>query len=210
MEMMSRPKGFLDLPRELRDEIFEYLVVKPTNTITMLESSQNCAQNEVSAAQPAISRVNRQIRAESLPMFYKRNLFTAELSNFLDLTIAKSWLESIGDHNAACIRRLGLCGWTKVAFGQSKCRLWIRANLNLKDGTLEIEGNEAPVDHHRRIFKDMEGMRKAYQAMIEAREGQDFDLYSLGALMQGFNELCTEDCTEMKKDVDSSCQHCES
>lgn len=209
METISRPKGFLDLPRELRDEIYEYLVVKPTNTITMLELSP-VFHNEVSAAQPAISRVSKQIRAESLPMFYKRNLFTAELSNFLDLTIAKSWLEAIGNHNAACIRRLGLCGWTKVAFGQSKCRLWIRANLNLKDGTLEIEGNEAPVDEHRRVFKDMEGMRTSYGAMIEAREGRDFDVYSLGALMQGFNELCTADCTELKKDVDSSCQQCES
>lgn len=205
---MSRPKGFLDLPRELRDEIFEYIIVKPTNTITMLEN-HNCFQNEVSAAQPAISRVNKQIRAESLPMFYKRNLFLAELTNFMDLLTAKNWLEAIGNLNAGHLRRLALRGWTKVAFGRQKCRLWISCELNLKDGTLEVEGNEAKVDEHRHIFKDMDGMREAYRAMIDAREGRNFDVYSLGRLLDGFHALCTEDCTEDKKDVDSSCQNCE-
>lgn len=208
METTSHPKGFLDLPRELRDEIYEYLVVKPTNTITMLEN-HNCFQNEISAAQPAISRVNRQIRLESLPMFYKRNVFMAELSNFYDLSIAKNWLEAIGNFNATCLRRLALCGWTKVAFGHQKCRLWIRCQFDLKQGTLEVEGNEVTVDGSRHIFKDVEPCREAFRAMVEAREGVNFDVYGLSRLMEGFHGLCTQDCDGGEKDVDSSCRKCE-
>lgn len=208
MDTMTRPKGFLDLPREIRDEIYEYLVVKPTNTITMLEN-HNCFQNEVSAAQPAISRVNRQIRLESLPMFYKRNVFMAELSNFYDLIIAKSWLDAIGDRNAMWLRRLALCGWTKVALGHQKCRLWIRCQFNLKDGVLDVEGNEVSVDGSRHIFKDMEACKESFRELVEAREGVSFDVESVTRLMECFQRLCTEDCTGSKKDVDSSCQKCE-
>ena len=96
-----------------------------------------------------------------------------------------------------------------MAFGQQKCRLWIRAVFNLQDGTLEIEGNEAAVDERRHIFKDMGQMREAYRAMVEAREGSHFDVYSLGRLMEGFHCLCAEYCTEDTKDLDGSCEKCE-
>ena len=129
-------------------------------------------------------------------MFYKRNLFLAELSNSMDLDTAKNWLEAIGDGNVGSLRRLAVCGWTMIAFGHQKSRLWIRAAFNLKDGTLEIEGNEATVDEHRHIFKDMGRMRDAYRAMVEAREGVNFDVYSLGQMLERFHALCAEYCTE--------------
>ena len=206
---MAQPKGFLDLPQEIRDEIYEYIVVKPTNTITMLEN-HNCFQNEVSAGQPAISRVNRQIRAESLPMFYRRNLFMAELSNYLDLTIAKSWLESIGDLNAGCIRRLALCGWTKVeASPRAKIRLWIRVLFNVKDGTLEVEGNEPHGAGQPTICKDMGAVKGAFRALVEARDGRPFDVAALSDVMEGFHRCCAN-CSEEEKKVDGSYRTCDS
>lgn len=60
------------------------------------------------ALQPALTRVSRQIRAEALPFYYKKNEFAA-FSTFEDeddLTGLYCFLSSIGKHNASLIRRL--------------------------------------------------------------------------------------------------------
>lgn len=183
-------KGLLDLPRELRDQIYEYLVFKPKNTITMLPN-YGSFQSVVSAAQPAICGVNKQIRSETLPIFYGSNLFLAEISESTDLAIAKNWLSAIEGDNICHLRRLALCGWTKVVFGHMTCRLWIRIVFDLRDGTLEIEGNEAKVDQHSHVVKDAKELKAAYQDMVAAMEGKGFDASTLALLMEGFNGLCT-------------------
>ncbi|KAF2765570.1 hypothetical protein EJ03DRAFT_250063, partial [Teratosphaeria nubilosa] len=94
----ERPQGFLGLPIEIRDHIYELVVVRQQTTITML-SNFDCHRSEVSACQPAISMVNHQFRAETLPIFYSMNLFLAEVSDRTDLMIASRWLEAIGDDN---------------------------------------------------------------------------------------------------------------
>lgn len=180
----------LDLPPELRDLIYEYIVLKPKNTITMLPNF-NCFASEVSAAQPALIRVNKQLRSEALPMFYNGNVFLAEVSDTIDLHTAKRWLTSIGEHNIRHLRRLALCGWTKIAFGHMTCRLWIRMLFDLKDGTLEIEGTETEVDKHRHVVKDVKELKLAYERLVEARKGQGFDVESLEILMESFHRLCT-------------------
>ena len=55
----------------------------------------------------------------------------------------------------------------------------------------------------------MESCKQAFRAMVEAREGVSFDVESLNRLMECFQRLCTEDCGEGKRDVDSSCRKCE-
>lgn len=175
----------------------------------MLEN-HNCFQNEISAAQPAISRVNRRIRAESLPMFYRRNLFIAELSNYLDLSIARNWLEAIGDLNAGCLRRIVLCGWTTVpTAGRTKVRLWVRVVFNLKDGTLECEGNETQGGDQRPICKDMGGVRDAFRAVVEARERRSFNVAALSELMEGFHRCCAN-CPEEERKLDGEYRTCDS
>ena len=190
MDTPKPSRGLLDLPPELRDQIYEYLVLKQRNTITMLPN-YGSFQSPVSAAQPAICCVNRQIRAETLPMFYSNNLFLAEVSDSTDLAIAKNWLVVIGDENIRHLRRLALCGHTKVLFRAMTCRLWIRVVFDLKDGTLGIEGNEAKVDEHSHVVKDAKELKAAYQKMVFLRQGKGFDSFTLEMLMDGFNRLCT-------------------
>ena len=164
-------------------------MLKHKTTITMLPH-YGCSQSLVSAAQPAFCSVNKQIRAETLPIFYGINLFLAEVSDDTDLDVAKNWLATIGDDKIRHLRRLALCGWTSVTFGHMNCRLWIRVILNLKDGTLEIEGNEAKVDKSSHVVKDAKELKAAYQQLVAANEGKGFDADALESLMDGFHAFC--------------------
>ncbi|KAJ9627652.1 hypothetical protein H2203_002864 [Taxawa tesnikishii (nom. ined.)] len=66
----SAPFSFLDLPGELRNRIHKLVVAQDTTSI--------CAYLPVPefASQPAWTNTNRQIRNESLGMFYSSNGFT--------------------------------------------------------------------------------------------------------------------------------------
>jgi hypothetical protein len=188
------PKGFLSLPQELRDHIYELALVKPRNTITML-SNYSCFQSEVSAAQPALARVNRQIRQETLPIFYSANLFLAELSDETDLDTAKRWLQAIGDENVKSLRRLVLCGWTEISLDHSMfTKRWIRVVLNLKSGTMEIEArerNDFKADERLEKLRSIGELRTSFLRLVEARAGEPFDVQSVTSLMDGFHGLCT-------------------
>ena len=113
----TQAKGLLALPAELREQIYGLIVAKPLNTITMLSNYDCFSSSEVSALQPAISHVCRQLRHETLATFYGRNVFLAEVSDGLDLRTALRWLNKIGEINVARLRHLVLCGWTRVPFG---------------------------------------------------------------------------------------------
>ena len=63
----------LELPAELRNEICRLVVVKPFITL-------NSAGRIPLAMQPALSRVNKQLREETLPIFYGENTLGLDFS----------------------------------------------------------------------------------------------------------------------------------
>nr|POE49216.1 hypothetical protein CFP56_32366 [Quercus suber] len=64
----------LDLPSELRDLIFEYALTSPSTVVTFrLDPYQEDSYSQ--AVQPALTRANRQVRRESLPVWYGHNAF---------------------------------------------------------------------------------------------------------------------------------------
>ena len=69
-EVSQSAIGLLDLPPELREEIYSYLVVKPQAIVTVLDNYE-CINSESSAGQPPLAKVNKQLRAEVLPLFCK-------------------------------------------------------------------------------------------------------------------------------------------
>ncbi|KAK4553460.1 hypothetical protein LTR86_009517 [Recurvomyces mirabilis] len=182
-------KGFLDLPAELRETIYELLVLKPHNTITML-TNHDCFRSEISASQPAIAKVNQQLRNEALATFYSNNIFLAEVSDKEDLLIAKRWLRSIGDINVGRLRFLAICGWTKVPFGHMLSRRWVKIMLDLREGFLSVQNNAVEADQHPRILKSVTRLREAFAELVQAREDQRFTAQDLSQFMHGFHELC--------------------
>ncbi|KJX98053.1 hypothetical protein TI39_contig442g00002 [Zymoseptoria brevis] len=193
LQPRTPPASLLTLPRELRDIILDYLILKPKNTITMLPNF-NCHTNEVSARAPAICAVSKQLRSEALPAFYANNTFLAQLDNDEDLETAIHWLSAIGDENIAHLRRLAMCGWTRVPFGHMVSRRWVTIVLDLNLGTMELESLEGKYG----IDEAVDGMRGtmdelgvAYRAAVRAKDGKAFDGEMLGDLMSGFNMLCT-------------------
>lgn len=188
----------LGLPRELRDLILDYILIKSTNTITMLPNF-NCHANEISASQPPVCQVNRQLRHETLPTFYSSNIFTAQLDNAVDLDITLSWLEAIGDENISYLRKVVLCGWTRVPFGRMITKRFMRVVLDLKGAKLEMESSEGDYgsndygikDEKVKIKKSAEELKNAFAEMVERMDGKTFDCQNLKQLMVGFHGLCT-------------------
>ncbi|KAF7194672.1 hypothetical protein HII31_03934 [Pseudocercospora fuligena] len=65
---------FLDLPGELRNRIYRLALIQKDNT--------RIAVSSTGFERPALTRVNKQIRQESMPIFLYENKFTIDLPRF--------------------------------------------------------------------------------------------------------------------------------
>ncbi|KAK3700340.1 hypothetical protein LTR37_016044 [Vermiconidia calcicola] len=96
---------FFDLPMELRDHVYT-LAMGPWKTALV-------TVNPDSARQPPISRVCRQLRVESLPIFYSVLSFQITLNSKLALRPGApgfDWLRAIGKTNLNMVREIQLVG----------------------------------------------------------------------------------------------------
>lgn len=76
----------LKLPREIRDSILEFALTSEKPTVTFrLDQYQKDGYRE--AGQPPLTRVSRQIRQESLKIFY-------EVNNFISHTEGPKWVDA--------------------------------------------------------------------------------------------------------------------
>jgi hypothetical protein len=92
---MSPPR-LLHLPAELRNIIYEFLVVfdgpiTPLDKLNNLKSPYECGHR-----QPNISLVCTQLRRESLPLFYSMNIF--DMTWAVNLNCA-DWADAVGERN---------------------------------------------------------------------------------------------------------------
>ncbi|KAK4630269.1 hypothetical protein CLAFUR0_07663 [Fulvia fulva] len=104
LEQQSKPFRFLDLPAEMQNRISAH---------TLANGSQS-----IEAAQPGITRVNRQIREQTLPMYYTSTTFhihprkadkslhghTKTLGSATE-TMVTQWVERSVGENAKYLRR---------------------------------------------------------------------------------------------------------
>ncbi|KAK5712114.1 hypothetical protein LTR15_012183 [Elasticomyces elasticus] len=106
-----RPLKFLELPAEIRNRIYTDTVKLQSKifgdsiTIGSMSISSNCAR------QPPITRVSRQVRKETLAMFYSINHFVIQADTIFGLMdaeslwrIANAWLGAIGQQHAKSIK----------------------------------------------------------------------------------------------------------
>ncbi|KAL1973082.1 hypothetical protein VTN31DRAFT_6624 [Thermomyces dupontii] len=70
------PPSFLDLPPEIRLQIYRYLLVSP-RTLRMRKSRDPWGAWQPNALSPAILCTNRTIYREALPVLYRENIFRA-------------------------------------------------------------------------------------------------------------------------------------
>ncbi|KAK5687713.1 hypothetical protein LTS10_001853 [Elasticomyces elasticus] len=122
-----RPLHFLELPPEIRDQIYE-LAVKCRDCLTKdmirLEAKSAWAGLPRNPAlQPAITKVSRQLRGETLPMFYGINEFCV-IGNDADNGKIQSgdaqvckWLNGIGVQNAQMIRSFQMFWYGSGTYG---------------------------------------------------------------------------------------------
>lgn len=112
---MPTESALLSLPPELRNRIWAY-AMKPSGgqsreplIIHRSRWYDRRLMSGKSAMQPALTKVNRRIRSESLPMFYGRNILTIEYDNSGGSDRALQWLKSLGK-NAKFIQELRVNG----------------------------------------------------------------------------------------------------
>lgn len=73
-ERSADPSGLLQLPPEIRDVIYEFALTSDHPVVTFrLDTYQQDSYQE--ATQPPLTRVSRQVRQESLPIYFDCNEF---------------------------------------------------------------------------------------------------------------------------------------
>ena len=95
---MSR---ILALPAELRNRIYTYVVASPES---LLLYSHWVGVDK----QPAVSSVCRQVRNETLGLYYSLNTFQLHIHPNLDVNVFTRWIDAIGPHNARNLQRISI------------------------------------------------------------------------------------------------------
>lgn len=199
MSSTTLRKGFLDLPPEIRDTIYEYVVIKDDSVITML-SNAHCFQSEISAAQPAICYVNKQIRQESLATFYKRNIFTAEVSFSDDLQTARNWVFALGDEKVALLRKVLLSSWTRGLNDSSGWhRYHVHAMVNPGEGTYVLKANKYLSGGPEAQVRDGNELEKRFDAFIRKHPNKDGTgcARALAHVMTAFKQFVKSGCEDL-------------
>lgn len=106
--------SLLTLPMELREEIYQLVLVEPTTALRVVANPSY----EHAAVQPALCRVSRQLRFETLPIFYSTNTFTMMLLDSRNVRIASRWLR-LNQAHVPFLRKLQLRGYCDIAEGMS-------------------------------------------------------------------------------------------
>ena len=144
------PFRFLDLPPEMRNRIYEAVVI----SARPLHIPSACYHGkEASAVEPAITRVNKQLRRESLGMFYSMNAFEYHIHR-CDFGYFLAWMDDIGLNNRSQIRDVTLvlkdswtCGEGLIDFVR-----WCAKSEGTKMMLIDIEGMTAWNHEHLDIL----------------------------------------------------------
>lgn len=91
----------LDLPAEIREHIFTFVVVPDKKTMVTFCLDRFQKESYEEASQPPITRVSRQVRRETVPLFYECNEFVIHTDD-QKAEDAQRWLQ----HNRAQLSKI--------------------------------------------------------------------------------------------------------
>ncbi|CAK4033259.1 Hypothetical predicted protein [Lecanosticta acicola] len=100
----ERAFALLNLPAELRNRIYEYAVISSDR---LLVPSTCKHDDRPTAQQPALTKVNRQVREETIKTFYAENVFVYHIHR-CDFEYMFEWMTAIGLENRSSVRKLQL------------------------------------------------------------------------------------------------------
>lgn len=98
---MAQPTAsFLDLPPEIRLEIYNYLLVAPETTVSKTDP------NRTKPLHPAILRLCRRVHVEALPILYSANAFLFHPATGTAVLAVRPWLGRVRSvHHLSYVRR---------------------------------------------------------------------------------------------------------
>ncbi len=192
------PSGLLALPRELRDVIWTSAVSYPVVAVTPNMQQRTGSTMQGSAIQPGLCRVNRQLREESLSLFYENNTFALDFGWHEHTATIKRWLSAIGNHNIRLLHSLSAEAGTLSMLhrgGRGWMMYLINGRFNFQADTFEFEAYmqlkgdmELLVEH-----EDVERLRKSedtFRGVLGERRLIGLDHDGIIWLMEAFNDFC--------------------
>ncbi|KAK5173178.1 uncharacterized protein LTR77_003300 [Saxophila tyrrhenica] len=191
----------LSLPRELRDQVYGYALLEPIVSVTPKLHHAPDFQNYPPATQPGITKTNRQLREETLPLFYSLNTFHMGLGNRTDRPLTKRWLRSLNADNIRHLRRIQLATWTTTCLGNETGELWfwyVVGEVDLVSGGVEVEtlfwenvdGHSlVPVKGNRDVLKARQSVEMIRSVLGSWAVG-GVDREGIERLMESFDGVC--------------------
>jgi hypothetical protein len=128
------PNRLLGLPAELREIIFEHALTSSKQVVAFRLLDDYQREDSREAIQPPLTRVSRQIRAESLPVFYRCNDFVLHADKSR-LDESRRWLQYVEPHLQKLHRISILMPYVTLANHRSAASGAIR--LRLRKSTTE-------------------------------------------------------------------------
>ncbi|KAK4898262.1 hypothetical protein LTR27_004269 [Elasticomyces elasticus] len=163
----TRPSRFLGLPPEIRNLIYEYTITaKGTLYVGTYDFWSLSRYNLVADSgsqwhegrrafryptlpvQPPVTKVCRQLRAETLTTFYAVNSFAvkiAELDREDNANIFVQWSKVIGMANRQAISRLYICDHKELGRGKTVKEIVTNAQLSWAAGAVEVRTSRMKV-----------------------------------------------------------------
>jgi hypothetical protein len=190
----SRPQQtkphFLDLPAEIRNQIYELVVI---------------SKGIIGYARPPnIAQVSQQVRRESLPIFYSNNIFNVQSASSLN-----AWIPSISEPNRHLIRHVtchgtAFRGLPHTESGYPWTSLFLIANA--ENGVLEIRADRSLAGKARSTVENL--VRNAVDGAMKVGDNEAVSrvwdglalLMVAGPLCDGFTKLLKREsisCAEL-------------
>ena len=136
--------SFLDLPPELRNKIYEMALVKYESSLDFMDQLGYLTAPWAKAAfqQPALTKVSKAIRQESLPVFYGQTFVVNALNTLPCNTFVMTWLKNMGPQYRRML--VNFTAWAKQPDTTQRnirsCRYTI--SQHFKDTGISISGEK--------------------------------------------------------------------
>ncbi|KAL1847799.1 hypothetical protein Daus18300_013841 [Diaporthe australafricana] len=116
-ENTSRITLFLAVPAEIRNKIYRHALVQA-------ERGQRPGDRICGLSQPALTRANKQIRSEALPIYYGQNFFQLNIASSMGECVPNDWSSFVRMFSVFKAGRTGGWGTGSLQFIQDiECRI---------------------------------------------------------------------------------------